>query len=178
MLLAGDEIANSQSGNNNAYCQDNETGWIDWSGRDVAGQDLTEFVARLIALRRGCGLSHERFLEGKIHNPSGRKDIAWYRADGQEMTESDWHFPDARFLAFAIDGTPAPALILLNAHYEPLTTTVPAAAGIARWQIEIDTTEPSGVRKGTLTPGTAFDVPARALLMMLGETGPDTASER
>jgi isoamylase len=178
MLLAGDEVGNSQGGNNNAYCQDNETGWIDWSGRNIPGQDLTDFVARLIALRRGCGLSHEQFLAGKIRNPTGRKDIAWYRVDGQEMTEPDWHFPDARFLAFAIDGTPAPALILLNAHFEPLTTTVPDAAGISRWRIEIDTTEPNGVAKGALVPGAVFEVPARALLMMLGETGPESASER
>ncbi|HLI21705.1 MAG TPA: glycogen debranching enzyme GlgX, partial [Stellaceae bacterium] len=178
MLLAGDEVGNSQGGNNNVYCQDNETGWIDWSGRNVPGQDLTEFVARLIALRRGCGLAHEHFLQGKIRNPTGRKDIAWYRADGQEMTEPDWHFPDARLLAFAIDGTPAPALILLNAHFETLMTTVPSAEGITRWRIEIDTTEPTGTRKGTLTPGARFELPARALLMMLGETGPDTASER
>ena len=139
MILAGDEVGNSQSGNNNAYCQDNEIGWIDWSGRNVAGQDLTDFIARLIALRRGCSLSHDHFLEGKIRNPTGRKDIAWYRADGQEMTEPDWHFPDARFVAFAIDGA-APALILLNAHFEPLSITVPAATGIARWRMEIDTT--------------------------------------
>jgi isoamylase len=177
MILAGDEIGNSQGGNNNAYCQDNEIGWIDWSGRNILSQDLTDFIARLIALRRGCNLSHQHFLEGKIRNPTGRKDIAWYRADGQEMTEPDWHFPDARFLAFAVDGA-APALILLNAHFEPLTATVPAAAGVARWRIEIDTTEANGARKGVLTPGDPFEVPARALLMMLGEGGPDTASER
>jgi glycogen operon protein len=177
MLLAGDEIGNSQGGNNNSYCQDNETGWIDWSGRNISGQDLTDFVARLIASRRGCGLSHEHFLEGKIRNPSGRKDIAWYRIDGQEMTEPDWHFPDARFIAVAVDGA-APALILLNAHFEPLKTIVPAAPSVTRWRIEIDTTEANGTAKGALVPGDSFEVPARALLMLLGETGPESASLR
>jgi glycogen operon protein len=177
MILAGDEVGNSQSGNNNAYCQDNEIGWIDWSGRNIAGQDLTDFVSRLIALRRGCSLSHDHFLEGKIRNPTGRKDISWYRADGQEMSEPDWHFPDARSIAFAVDGA-APALILLNAHFEPLSITVPAAAGVARWRMEIDTIEANGAAKGALAPGDTYEVPARALLMLLGEGGPETASER
>jgi glycogen operon protein len=143
----------------------------------VAGQDLTDFIARLVALRRGCSLSHDHFLEGKIRNPSGRKDIAWYRADGQEMTEPDWHFPDARFVAFAIDGS-APALILLNAHFEPLSITVPTVTGVVRWRMEIDTTEANGAAKGALTPGDTYEVPARAVLMLLGEGGPETASER
>ena len=171
MILAGDEIANGQGGNNNAYCQDNETGWIDWSGRNNQGQDLTDFVARLIALRRDCGLSHEHFLAGTVCSPSGRKDIAWFRADGQEMTEDDWHFPDARFLAVAVDGA-TPTLILLNAHFEPLTATIPSVAGIAVWRIEINTAEANGTGTGTRTPGEALDVPARALAMLLGTPGP------
>ena len=119
----------------------------------------------------------DHFLEGKVRNPTGRKDIAWYRVDGQEMTEQDWHFPDARFIAFAVDGA-APALILLNAHFEPLSITVPGAAGVARWREEIDTTDAHGAAKGALAPGDTFEVPARALLMLLGEGGPESASER
>ena len=167
MILAGDELANSQGGNNNAYCQDNEIGWIDWSGLGKPGDDLVDFIAKLIELRQGCALSHEHFLEGKIRNPSGRKDIAWHRADGQEMTEDDWHFPDARFLAVAVDGA-APALIFFNAHWEPLKVTVPSAAGVAQWQIEIDTTQQSGLGKGMLLPGAELEMLPRALLMVLG----------
>jgi glycogen operon protein len=167
MILAGDEIGNSQGGNNNAYCQDNEIGWIDWSGRGVSGRDVTDFIAKLIHLRQSCALSHEHFLEGKIRNPSGRKDIAWHRADGQEMTEEDWHFPDARFLAVAIDGD-APALVFLNAHWEPLKITVPSATGVTIWRTEIDTVEQSGIGHGALSPGDEFEMPVRALMMFLG----------
>jgi isoamylase len=171
MLLAGDEFANSQDGNNNAYCQDNEIGWIDWSGEGVAEQDLTDFVARLIKLRRESGLAHDHFLQGEVMPETTRKDIAWYRADGQEMTEPDWHFPDARFLAVVVDGGLRPALIFLNAHFEKLTVHIPSVPGIGAWVMEISTVEPDGKGKERLQPEQAFDMPERCLLLMLGEPG-------
>jgi isoamylase len=171
MLLAGDEFANSQDGNNNAYCQDNEIGWVDWSGERIAEQDLSDFVAQLITLRRDSGLVHEQFLKGEVRPETGRKDIAWYRADGQEMTEPDWHFPDARFLAAIVDGGPRPALFFLNAHFEMLTVNTPSAPGVGAWRIEINTVEPDGKGKEKLQPGQAFEMPERCLLLMLGEPG-------
>jgi isoamylase len=171
MLLAGDELGNSQSGNNNAYCQDNEIGWVDWSGERNPERDLSDFVARLIALRRKYGLAHERFLHGEAPPDRGRKDIAWYRADGAEMAEPDWLFPDARFLAVVLDGTANPTLIFFNAHFEPLRVTVPTVSGVEAWRIEINTAEPDGTSKEKLTPGQAFDVPERSLVCMLGPTG-------
>jgi len=171
MLLAGDELANGQDGNNNAYCQDNEIGWIDWSSEGIPEQDLTDFVARLIKLRREYGLAHEQFLRGEVRPDTGRRDIAWYRADGQEMTEPDWHFPDARFLAVIVDGRLKPALIFLNAHFEMLTVNIPSASGVGAWHMEISTVEPDGRGKEKLHPGQAFEMPERCLLLMLGEPG-------
>ncbi len=155
MLLAGDEVANSQSGNNNAYCQDNDIGWIDWSGLGIEGQDLTEFVARVLALRREYGLSWDHFREGKVHPDSGRKDVMWLRADGAEMTEPDWQFPDARSLVIVLDARPEPALILLNGHYEPLPVVLPRVNSVGAWRMEINTALPTGLAAERLSVGDA-----------------------
>jgi glycogen operon protein len=171
MLLAGDELDNGQRGNNNAYCQDNEIGWIDWSGSGEAGRDLSDFVGRLIEIRNRRGLSYDHFREGKIRDKSGRKDIAWYRADGGEMTEPDWCFPDARFLAVVVDSDAGGTLILFNAHFEPIDITVPSVTGIGAWRVEINTAEDDGIGKDILTPGQSFEVPVRSVLVMQDQAG-------
>ena len=169
MLLAGDEVANSQNGNNNAYCQDNEIGWIDWSHKGVVGDDLCDFIARLVNIRNDCHLSSDRFLEGKARHGGGNRDIAWFRADGQEMSEPDWQFPDARFLAFVLDGVPYPTLIFFNAHFEALSVVLPQVPNVKVWRTEIDTVDPAGRSNGQNAPGAATEVPARAVIVMFGK---------
>jgi isoamylase len=89
MLLGGDEIGRSQGGNNNAYCQDNEVSWTDWSTADLA---LFDFVRGLIALRRGHdGLRQERWLVTGTDPSLGAASIAWFRPDGEPMDDVDWH---------------------------------------------------------------------------------------
>ena len=169
MLLAGDELANSQEGNNNAYCQDNEIGWVNWSGEAIPEEDLTDFVGRLIKLRRNCGIAHDQFLKGEVRPAAYRKEIAWYRADGQEMTEPDWRFPDARFLGVVVDGSQRPALIFLNAHFEALSVSVPSVPGVRRWKLEINTVEAGSGGGEDLLPGQSFEVPERCVILLLGE---------
>jgi pullulanase/glycogen debranching enzyme len=100
MLAAGDELGHSQGGNNNAYCQDNATGWIDWAEADQA---LMGFVAGLLALRRRHpALRHE----GWFHAHPGPGDgwvLRWLRPDGQPMQVEDWHDPHAHALAGVIE---------------------------------------------------------------------------
>ena len=95
MLRAGDEIGATQQGNNNAYCQDNEVSWLDWTRtHDPAGEDpaLPELVAGLVALRRRHpALRRRHFFTGSVVDGAGRKDIGWFGADGVEMT--DWSAP-------------------------------------------------------------------------------------
>ncbi|PWK58237.1 glycogen debranching protein GlgX [Silicimonas algicola] len=92
MILGGDEVGNSQSGNNNAYAQDNETGWIDWSGAD---DGFLRFVRRLIALRRAYPvLSQRRFLHGQRRGEDHPPDLEWRRADGATPTDDDWQNAD------------------------------------------------------------------------------------
>lgn len=98
LLLAGDEFGNSQAGNNNAYAQDNEIGWLDWAGLERDPEFLEE-VRTLIRLRRHTPLLHlPEYVHGRLQRADGEFAIAWLRHDGQEMGAADWH--EAR--AFAI----------------------------------------------------------------------------
>ncbi len=103
MLLAGDELGRSQQGNNNAYCQDNEISWLDWSALGNEAETL-EFVRSLTRLRRDYPLLHrDRFVHGgKRFDPGGFTDIQWLRADGEVMREADWHDADKNFLAMLL----------------------------------------------------------------------------
>ena len=105
MLLAGDELGRTQRGNNNAYCQDNEMSWLDWSAVD---HDLTAFVARLSELRhRHPVFRRRRFFEGKPVRGTGddhEPDIAWYTPSGTRMSDDDWRVGYARTLAVFLNG--------------------------------------------------------------------------
>src|SRR5262249_46357799 len=95
LLLAGDEVGNSQDGNNNAYCQDNPTGWIDWSKLGRPGEDMTDLVAQLTELRqRFPQLRLRKWVEGR--RPDGSFGMLWLTPKASEMTEQDWKFPEGR----------------------------------------------------------------------------------
>src|ERR1700683_5833420 len=104
MLLAGDELGRTQGGNNNPYCQDNETSWINWE-LDPKQRDFLEFVERIIALRRSHAIfSRRHFLTGKQVAGETFKDIAWFTPAGSEMTDSDWQQGYARCLTVHLSG--------------------------------------------------------------------------
>jgi isoamylase len=104
MLLGGDEIARTQRGNNNAYCQDNEISWYDWD-LDEEQQDLLDFTRRLVALRRQHPvLRRRRFFQGRPIHAQGLADIAWFRPDGQEMTEREWVSGRVQALGMYLNG--------------------------------------------------------------------------
>ncbi|MDH3858078.1 MAG: glycogen debranching enzyme GlgX, partial [Gammaproteobacteria bacterium] len=139
MLLAGDELGRSQQGNNNAYCQDNEITWLDWSALEHESE-LLDFVRSLISLRLNYPMLHrDRFVHGEEQfEPSGFSDIQWLRADGETMQDSDWHDTQHNFLAMLLaaevlpardprfDGeTEAALLIVLNADPTPVEFVLP-----------------------------------------------------
>src|SRR5581483_4660187 len=101
MLLAGDEAGRTQSGNNNAYCQDNEISWIDWRLADQPDNlALTDYVARLAALRKAHGsLRIDRFLHGRNEIAPGINDIDWFNEQGSIMEPAHWQDPERRLLA-------------------------------------------------------------------------------
>lgn len=101
MLLGGDEFGRTQNGNNNAYCQDNETSWIDWSLLDKPeGRSLTEFVARVVALRhQHAVLRSPYFLHGREFLAEGVPDISWFDASGEVVSAESWNNAEDRCLA-------------------------------------------------------------------------------
>src|SRR5207245_2995077 len=101
LLLAGDEVGNSQSGNNNTYCQDNEIGWVDWSGLDRDGEDMSALIGELAQLRRRFPqLQGHRWLDGR--RPDGTYEVLWLTPEATEMTEQDWRFPNGHFLCYVL----------------------------------------------------------------------------
>jgi glycogen operon protein len=132
MLLAGDECGRTQAGNNNAYCQDNGTSWMNW---DEADYDLAAFVINLIALRQ----RHPVFRSSSFSWPY----TSWYRNDGRLMTPEDWSTPWAKSIGVYLDGTTAQAwdddfYLAFNSHYEPLQFVIPTELG-GSWSVIINT---------------------------------------
>ncbi len=151
MLLGGDEIGRTQGGNNNAYCQDNEISWYNWREADW---DLFEFAAGLIRLRQAHPVfRRRRFFLGRAIHGIEVGDIGWFRPDGQEMSEEDWQAGYAKSLTVYLNGQALQELdvrgqrlvdssfyLMFNAHYEPLTFTIPQGLG-AKWVKVLDTQE-------------------------------------
>jgi isoamylase len=148
MLAAGDELGRTQGGNNNAYCHDDGTTWLEWSFAEdeEADPDLSDLVTRLAGLRRERGdLRGSEFYTGRPaeKNVEERPDIRWLRADGEEMTPVDWEEQAPRPFAFLL-GAPPPLLVLLNPTPEPVTFTLPdedAVVGPGVWRVWLDTAD-------------------------------------
>ncbi len=125
MLTAGAELGHSQGGNNNAYCQDNRTSWIDWSLQD---QELLAFTARLIAVRRSA-LPFDHHWYSGLPDAKGLHDLAWLQADGSPLQGDAWDLPAVRVLGCLI-GQPgrarAPLLLLVNGSPEAAPFLLPA----------------------------------------------------
>jgi glycogen operon protein len=160
MIAAGDELGHGQGGNNNPYCQDNETTWIDWEAADAA---LIDYTAHLLDLRRNllplaghwyCGLPDSR----------GQPDLAWLRSTGEPMAPEDWHSTSLRVLAAWI-GAPgrsrAPLLLLINALDADTEFRLPPGA----WVAELDSGQADG--RSPWSRGTASHYPLRARTVVL-----------
>jgi len=148
MILAGDELGHSQGGNNNAYVQDNETAWIDWSDIDA---DFLAFTRRLIAFRKAHPVLRQKlFLHSRERMIDGVEDLFWWREDGEAMGTTDWHDPARKVLAVEMRtaaGTPAYAaseyavLTVFNAGPAVVFQLPPAPEG-QLWRHEVDSASP------------------------------------
>lgn len=138
-LTMGDERWRTQGGNNNGYCQDNELSWMDWT-RTQESDTMLDFVKQLVHFRsKHPSLRRKTHFTGKVGEDTGRPDIAWFDAAGEDMTHEKWHSEDTRFFAAQMDGTP-PLLLLFNASLDSLECKLPPGA----WFPVFDTaTEPS-----------------------------------
>ena len=178
MMVAGDEFHRTQQGNNNAYSQDNEISWVDWSSLEK-NRPTVEFARKLTALRnRHPVLRLNRFLSGAGSQTLGVKDVTWLHPSGAEMNDESWRDPGLRCIGMLLDGRARPgllqansgqeestALLVFNAHHEPTEFVLPKAVEGTGWYLELDTsalTENSQV----LRPGDKMPTPERSVRVL------------
>lgn len=175
MLLSGDEIGNSQKGNNNTYCQDNELGWINWENKD---EELLEFTRWLIAFRKKhpSFCRHGWFQSLPIHGEQ-TNDIAWFLPEGQEMSDEHWQTGMAKSLGIYLNGrgfhycgpkgetiTDDHFYIIFNGHSEPVNFTLPSESYSPEWTNVLDTgvysvnQEETSYKAGDIIPVKAHSV--------------------
>ncbi|MDI2128267.1 glycogen debranching protein GlgX [Yinghuangia seranimata] len=183
MLVAGDEMGRTQRGNNNAYCQDNELSWLDWSARDdPQWQPLLDLTSRLIRLRRTHPvLCRRAFFSGRPSFPDGLRDLAWFTPTGREMTERDWFSPTAT-LGMYVSGLDIRQrgprgerivddsfLLILHASSQPMRFVLPGEPWAHSYEIVLDTaldTDPMARFNEPVPGGTALTLTGRSAMLL------------
>lgn len=182
MIAHGDEIARTQHGNNNVYCQDSEIAWMDWDLLEKHSE-LHQFTSRLIRIRRNHPVfRRRRFLAGGPLGTDERdRDVAWLTPSGRPMTQDDWDFHMAKSVMVYLNGKAIVEpdergqrieddswLIIFNAHHEEITFNLPSAAFGQSWKLIVDTGEATGYPAEAVTLNAREDitVPGRATLLL------------
>jgi isoamylase len=180
MLLAGDEIGNTQNGNNNAYCQDNEISWTNW---DLQPQDreLLAFLQRMIMLRKQHPVFRRRsFFQGRPIKGAGIKDILWLTPDGGEITDEVWQESSARCLGMFLSGQGILEysargeeirddnfLLIMNANHEDISFTLPALEAGSSWRAIVDTTWSDQQQRSIHEAGAGYILRGRSLALLI-----------
>jgi glycogen operon protein len=179
MLVSGDELGKSQSGNNNAYCQDNEISWINWQAED---KDLLSFTQKLIHFQHAHPVfCRRRWFKGRPIQGSGVEDIAWFLPDGNSMNEENWNHDFAKSLGIFLNGKAIPSdgpkgepitdnnfYIVFNAYEEELPYVLPSEEFGSAWIKVIDTHENSFEEKGgqSFASGDIIKVQGRSVVVL------------
>ncbi|MGB3446263.1 MAG: glycogen debranching protein GlgX [Xanthobacteraceae bacterium] len=171
LILAGDEVANSQSGNNNAYCQDNEIGWISWDGLGRDGDDLTSFISHLTTIRRDFAqLRSQDWVDGR--RADGSYGVLWLTPAATEMTDEDWNFPESRFLAYVlgpVEPGSASIFVVLNAAPDDIAFHLPKLPEYSTWRQLLNTAEETQT-SAQLASGSETNAPTRSVLAFAGSS--------
>jgi isoamylase len=185
MICSGDEYGRTQQGNNNAYCQDNELAWFDWSW-DERRAEFFKFACRVVQLRREHPSFRRRKFKGDIQNETPlRESVRWLRADGKEMQVDDWENGGwMRTLGMYMDGN-APEirdpeglevsdnnyLVLLNAHHEAVDFKIPKSLSKSKWKVELNTAQPT-TTGGQEIARRSIKIEGRSLIVLFSESDP------
>jgi len=180
MITAGDEIWRTQGGNNNAYCLDDETSWMDWTPT-IESDSMLTFARRVVRLRADSpALRQPEFFEGRT-TPTGRPDLIWLRPDGHELEDDDWFDQDRRTLGLWIDGSNSQSrtrdgelvadhswLLLLHAGAEAMDVVLPSAELGESFEPVLDSTVDDGIPESSevLAAGATVTMPGRSLLLL------------
>lgn len=185
MLLSGDEIANTQHGNNNAYCQDNELSWINWESGD---KKLLEFTKGIIGIRKKHpAFSRRRWFQGLPIRGVGVEDIAWFTPEGNEMNDEYWNSEHAKSVAVFLNGLGLRCLnnegqkviddhfyLLFNASDDPVTFSLPAAQYCKTWKSALDTAAQNHFEENKFEAEQQIEVQGKSIVLL---TGPSTGND-
>lgn len=180
MLCGGDESGRTQSGNNNAYCQDNEISWLNWQ-RDEEQNRLLEFTKKLIQLRKEHPVFRRpKFFQGRRIRGTEIKDVMWFNPGGNEMGDEEWDSPFVRCLGMLLSGDTIDVLsfegrpirdetflLLINAHHEAIAFVLPGEENI-EWELILDTAGEEGFLPATkkIASGDEVDIGQRSACLL------------
>ena len=188
MICGGDEVARTQQGNNNAYCQDNVISWTNWD-LDDSQKDLLEFVSKLIHLRLEHPVLHRRrFFTGREPGDPDDKipQVEWMDHTGSIMDMEDWSNTHAFSVMIYLNGSDIPEadwygnqmvdnnfILIFNAHYEPIMFTLPDERYGKKWRLVVDTHNPKGPELN-YEAGFATTAQSRSFLLLMSDRKPTT----
>lgn len=188
MICGGDEVARTQQGNNNAYCQDNAISWTNWD-LDDSQKDLLEFVSKLIHLRLEHPVLHRRrFFTGREPGDPDDKipQVEWMDHTGSIMDMEDWFNTHAFSVMIYLNGSDIPEadwygnqmvdnnfILIFNAHYEPIMFTLPDERYGKKWRLVVDTHNPKGPELN-YEAGFAITAQSRSFLLLMSDRKPTT----
>lgn len=171
MITAGDEMGRTQGGNNNAYCQDSPTSWVNWLTREEWA-DLLELTRTLIGLRQEYPvLRPDRFqyhsdLTDAEGRSLGRPAVAWFAESGLEMGVEQWHDPGRNTLGRYVSDATSAFLIFVHAGWDPIELTLPGQPWARSWRIAAHTGLPGELPGKDLLPGVTILVPGRTTVLL------------
>lgn len=188
MICGGDEVARTQQGNNNAYCQDNAISWTNWD-LDDSQKDLLEFVSKLIHLRLEHPVLHRRrFFTGREPGDPDDKipQVEWMDHTGSIMDMEDWSNTHSFSVMIYLNGSDIPEadwygnqmvdnnfILIFNAHYEPIMFTLPDERYGKKWRLVVDTHNPKGPELN-YEAGFAITAQSRSFLLLMSDRKPTT----
>lgn len=187
MICGGDEVARTQQGNNNAYCQDNEISWTHWD-LDDSHKRLLAFVSKLIHLRLEHPVLHRRrFFTGRKagDDPNTIPEVEWFDHTGSIMDMNDWQNTHAFSMMVYLNGADIPEMdyygnptvdndfiLIFNAHYEPIQFTLPDENYGSKWKLVVDTYNPDGPELN-YEAGFAITAQSRSFMLLMSEDKPE-----
>jgi glycogen operon protein len=186
MICGGDEVARTQQGNNNAYCQDNEISWTDWD-LDKSKKELLDFVSKLIHLRLEHPVLHRRrFFSGREPGDKSNQipQVEWFDHTGSIMDMYDWQNTHAFSMMIYLNGSDIPEvdwygnrmvdndfILIFNAHYEPIMFTLPDERYGRKWKLLVDTHNPTGPEL-SYEAGFMITAQSRSFLLLMSDRKP------
>ena len=191
MICGGDEVARTQLGNNNGYCQDNEISWTHWKLKDYQ-KDMCEFVSKLVHLRLEHPVLHRRrFFTGRDANmaPDALPQVEWFDHNGNIMDLEAWSNTQAFSIMVFLNGSDIPEpdwygntmvdndfILIFNAHYEPIMFTLPEEQYGRKWKLIVDTHNPKGPELN-YEAGFAITAQSRSFMLLMSDEKKERRSD-